>query len=120
MDALGKPVILVVDPEGDATETFEQLTARYSRDYMIVVDRDIESAGQRLRAIGQSGDELALILADRASNGAKLLDEARTVHPHARRGLLLNWNESRFHREELAVASARRQMEGFVTKPSGA
>ncbi len=62
---------------------------------------------------------MALILADRASNGAALLDEARALHPHARRGLLLNWNESRTHREEVAVAFAHRQAECFVTKPSG-
>jgi thioredoxin reductase (NADPH) len=41
------------------------------------------------------------------------------VHPHARRGLLLNWNESRLYREEIAAAFAQRQAEGFVTKPSG-
>ena len=41
------------------------------------------------------------------------------MHPHARRGLLLNWNESRSHREEIAAAFAQRQAEGFVTKPSG-
>ena len=41
------------------------------------------------------------------------------MHPHARRGLLLNWNESRSYREEIAAAFAQRQAEGFVTKPSG-
>ena len=49
-----------------------------------------------------------------------LLDEARTVHPQARRGLLLNWNESRSYREEIAAVFAQRQVECFVTKPSGA
>ena len=41
------------------------------------------------------------------------------MHPHARRGLLLNWNESRSYREEIAAAFAQRQAECFVTKPSG-
>jgi thioredoxin reductase (NADPH) len=72
-----------------------------------------------MRALAESACDVALILADRASNGAMLLDEARTVHPNARRGLLLNWNESRSYREEIAVAFAQRQVECFVTKPSG-
>ena len=72
-----------------------------------------------MRVLAETGNAVALILADRASNGAALLDDARKLHPHARRGLLLNWNESRSHREEIAAAFAHRQAECFVTKPSG-
>jgi thioredoxin reductase (NADPH) len=120
MSPSNRPVILLVDPEGDASATVEQLLARYSHDYTIVVDPDVVSSSQRIRALSEAATDVALILADRASNGAMLLDEARRVHPHARRGLLLNWNESRSHREEIAAAFAQRQAEGFVTKPSGA
>jgi thioredoxin reductase (NADPH) len=119
MNPAPKPVILVVDPDAGASGTFVELVARYSRDYTIVVERDVVSAGQRMRALAESSSDVALILADRASNGVVLLDEARVVHPHARRGLLLDWNESRSHREEIAVAFAQRHAEGFVTKPSG-
>jgi thioredoxin reductase (NADPH) len=114
-----KPVILVVEPDADASDTVEQLMARYSHHYTIVVDPDVVTASRRLRTLAEPATDIALILADRASNGAVLLDEAREAHPHARRGLLLNWNESRSHREEIAVAFAKRQAEGFVTKPSG-
>jgi thioredoxin reductase (NADPH) len=114
-----KPIILIVDPEADASRTVEQLIARYSRDYTIAVDSDVVTACQRLRALAKTGTSVALILADRASNGAALLDDARSLHPHARRGLLLNWNESRSFREEIAVAFAQRRAECFVTKPSG-
>ena len=113
-----KPVILIVDPEVDASSAVEELVARYSRDYTIVSAADVGAASQRLRTLAETASDVALILADRASNGAVLLDEARTLHPHARRGLLLNWNESRSYREEIAVAFARRQAECFVTKPS--
>jgi thioredoxin reductase (NADPH) len=114
-----KPVIFIVDPAADASDTVEQLVARYSHDYTIVASPDAVSASQRLRTFAESAADVALILADRASNGAVLLDEARTAYPHARRGLLLNWNESRVHREEIAAAFAQRQAECFVTKPSG-
>jgi thioredoxin reductase (NADPH) len=113
------PVIFIVDPAADASDTVEQLVARYSHDYTIVAKPDAVSASQRLREFAQSANDVALVLADRASNGAMLLDEVRTVHPHARRGLLLNWNESRVYREEIAAAFAQRQAECFVTKPSG-
>jgi thioredoxin reductase (NADPH) len=114
-----KPVIFIVDPAADASDTVEQLLARYSHDYTIVASPDAVSASQRMRGLAESAADVALILADRASNGAVLLDEARTVYPHARRGLLLNWNESRIYREEIAAAFAQRQAECFVTKPSG-
>jgi thioredoxin reductase (NADPH) len=119
VNALTKPVILVVDPEADTSATVEQLTLRYSHDYTIVVEPDVVSAGQRMKVLDESASDVALILADRAANGAMLLDEARTVHPHARRALLLNWNESRSYREEIAAAFACRRAEGFVTRPSG-
>ena len=119
MNPSTKPVILVVDPEADASNTVEQLMVRYSHDYTIVVDPDVVSASQRMRALAESASDVALILADRAANGAVLLGEARTVHPHARRALLLNWNESRSYREEIAAAFAQRRAEGFVTRPSG-
>ncbi|MGH9135060.1 MAG: FAD-dependent oxidoreductase [Ilumatobacteraceae bacterium] len=120
MSPSNRPAILLVDPEGDASATVEQLLARYSHDYTIVVDPDVVSGSQRLRALSEAATDVALILADRASNGAILLDEARGLHPYARRGLLLNWNEIRSHREDVAAAFVKRQAEGFVTKPSGA
>ncbi len=115
-----KPVIVVMAPDAAASDTVEQLVARYSSDYTIVADSDVVSASQRLRALAESDSQVALILADRASNGAMLLEAAQTMHPHARRGLLLNWNESRMYREEIAAAFAQRRAECFVTKPSGA
>jgi len=113
-----KPVILVVDPQADASDTVAHLRVRYAQDYTVVSDADIASASRTMTALASRGERVALVLADRASNGAALLDEARVVHPQARRGLLLNWNEHRTHREEIAVAFAQRQAEGFVTKPS--
>ena len=114
-----KPVILIVDPEADASRSVEQLVDRYARDYTIVVDPDVAAACRRMRTLADTAHDVALILADRASSGVALLDEARTLHPRARRGLLLNWNENRAYREEIAAAFACRQAECFVTKPSG-
>src|SRR5437764_551871 len=114
-----KPVILIIDPEAAASDTFTELVSRYSHDYTVLADPDVVSAGRRLRCLAEAASDVALVLADRATNGVVLLDQARSMHPHARRGLLLNWDESRAYREEIAAAFAKRQAEGFVTKPSG-
>jgi len=111
-----KPVIAIVDPETGSSRSVEQVKARYSDDYSIVVDPDIVSAGARLVALAADARDVALILADRASDGAALLDDARGLHPQARRGLLLNWNEHRTYREEIAAAFAQRHAECVVTK----
>ena len=76
MNPATKPIILVVDYDAGASDTVERLVARYSHDYTIVADPDVVSASQRMRALAESASDLALILADRASNGAMLLEEA--------------------------------------------
>ncbi len=119
MEQHDKPVILMVDPVGVASGSASELTERYSRSYTIVVATSAQRATKELRQLAVRERDVALILADRATAGTAVLDAARQLHPHARRGLLLDWNESRTHREEIAVAFAHRQAECFVTKPVG-
>lgn len=116
---LKKPVILIIDPEGSASATAVKLMEGYARSYTVAVSAKAKKALEELRGLAHDGRDVALILADRASCGAGVLDSVRTLHPHARRGLLLGWNESRAHREEIAAAFARRDAECFVTKPGG-
>ena len=114
-----KPVILMVDPVGVDSGTASELTERYSRSYTILVATSAQRATKELRQLAVREHDVALILADRVTAGTAVLDAARQLHPHARRGLLLDWNESRTHREEIAAAFAHRQAECFVTKPAG-
>jgi thioredoxin reductase (NADPH) len=58
-----------------------------------------------------------LVLVERGVEATVALGAVRKLHRHARRGLLLDWNESRANREEIAAAFARREAECFVTKP---
>ena len=67
----GKPIILIVDPEVDASRTVEELVARYSRDYTIVSAPDVVAASQRMRTLAETADDVALILADRAIEGSR-------------------------------------------------
>jgi thioredoxin reductase (NADPH) len=115
-----KPVILVIDPEGGDAPTGRELAARYSGDYTIVVTTESGGALDHLRGLADRSDDLALFLADRqVAAESAVLDIARSRHPHARRGLLLAWNEHRTHREQIAAAFAQRQAECVVTRPTG-
>jgi thioredoxin reductase (NADPH) len=111
-----RPVIVVFDPDAPGSLLVQELEARYGGSYAITVATTAEGA---MAALDRSRAPVALILAGRACGGAALLDAARDLHPQARRGLLLNWNESRTHREEIAACFAHRQAECFVTKPAG-
>ena len=112
-----RPVLVVVDPSGGGGATARELDARYGLSYTVMAYSRVDEALLALRDLADRGVEVALVLADRACGGAAVLDAARPLHPHARRGLLLGWNESRSHREEVAVAFAQRQAECFVTRP---
>ena len=114
-----KPVILIVDPAGADSATAAELAERYARSYAIAVTASARQATDELDRLAAERHDVALILADRATAGTAVLDAARQLHPHARRGLLLDWNERRTHREEIAAAFAHRQAECFVAKPEG-
>jgi len=113
------PVLVVVDPDGEKAVTVRELRERYGSTYRIVVHASAEDALGTLRDLSDHQPEVAVILADLAIGGADVLEGARGLHPHARRSLLLNWNENRSRREEVAAAFARRSAEGYVIKPDG-
>ena len=107
-----------MDPAGDGAETTVQLSERYGHSYTIATAPTTSGAVDSLRQFAEQRRAVALVLAHRTS-ATTVLDHVRDKHPRARRGLLLEWNESRSHREEIAVAFAHRRAECFVTKPSG-
>ncbi len=116
---LNKPVILVNDPDGGDAPAGRELVARYSRDYTIVVTTESRVALDHLRTLADDAADLALVLTDRRVEGSnELLDAARSHHAHARRGLLLAWNENRAQREAIAAAFAQRRAECVVMRPA--
>jgi thioredoxin reductase (NADPH) len=114
-----KPIILVVDGEGPSSVTAAALQDRYGRSYEITVVETTAIARSVLDHAANGGVEVALVLAQRLADVDDVLDAARRVHPHARRGFLLQWHEIRAEREDIAAAFVRRQVECFVTKPAG-
>jgi hypothetical protein len=63
------------------------------RPWFLAVDHDDETRGLLAEArthLCDLGDvDVALVLADRAGDGARLLTTSRSLHPHAKRVLLI-------------------------------
>jgi thioredoxin reductase (NADPH) len=88
-----RPVLLVVDEHRDAREAVEnQLLQRYARDYRVESLSDPDRALRTLTDLADAGEEVALVLVGKSladATGVELLDRARQVHPHAKRGLVV-------------------------------
>ena len=68
--ATTNPVILIVRPGRPTPAAHRRTTGcPFSRDYTVTVDPDVVTASRRMRALAETGHSVALILADRASNG---------------------------------------------------
>jgi len=91
------PVILAIDKDPDGLASLErELQDRYARHYQIVCLRSADEGRARLERLAAAGEEVALVLAAQwleGTTGSKLLDEVRRLHPHARRGLLIDFGE---------------------------
>jgi thioredoxin reductase (NADPH) len=87
------PVLLVIDGDPDVLEDVgSQLTQRYGHDYRVQRAGDPEQALGALAQLADGGDELALVLAAKSladAAGGELLERARQLHPHAKRGLMV-------------------------------
>jgi thioredoxin reductase (NADPH) len=91
--AMPLPVLLVIDDDQDALGRVEaQLVRRYGNEYRVERASDPEQALGALAELADAGDELALVLAAKSlsdATGGGLLDLARRLHPHAKRGLMV-------------------------------
>src|SRR4051812_37914446 len=92
------PIVLAVHDDRDALAEVEQaLLERYAKHYRIVCTPSAEAAGTVLAEASDAGHEVALVLAAQwlpgASTGSALLDEVWSIHPRARRALLIEWGD---------------------------
>jgi thioredoxin reductase (NADPH) len=93
----------------------EELESRYSRHYDVVVVTSNDDACRHLDAA--DAGSVALVLADR-ERSMSVLEATPARHPHAKRALLLRWNEQRSAREEVVGALSRGEADYFVTTPT--
>lgn len=94
---MADPLLIAVDDHPKTLADLErELTDRYGRHYEIACFARPSDACARLEQLAGIDDAVALVLAGQrldGMTGSALLDEARRLHPHSRRGLLVAWGE---------------------------
>jgi thioredoxin reductase (NADPH) len=92
---MGRPLILAVDADRAVLNRIEgELGRRYGADFRIRGERTSAAALAELESAQQYGEPVAAVLAADAlpdRPGAELLAQVRSMHPDARRALLVDW-----------------------------
>jgi thioredoxin reductase (NADPH) len=118
------PVLFAIDEDERSLRAVErELVDRYSRSYRVICVFSQEEAMAELRALAESGEDVALVLAAHhlgQTTGGELLGKVRDLHAHAQRGLLIEWGSWGDGKTagEIFEAMARRQIEYYVIRPS--
>jgi thioredoxin reductase (NADPH) len=118
-----RPVILAVDNDAEAISRItEQLERRYAHDYRVLCGSSTEEALSELEELRGAGDRVALVLAARGESGLRgeeLLERVNDLHPHAKRGLLIEfgaWGDEETA-DVIRRAMARGHIDYYVLKP---
>jgi thioredoxin reductase (NADPH) len=89
-----RPLIFAVDEDGAAITRITGELQRYERDYRVVCGPSADAALSQLERIRGEGGHVAMVLVSRGSGplkGEDLLARVHELHPHAKRGLLIEW-----------------------------
>jgi thioredoxin reductase (NADPH) len=120
------PVLLAVDDDPDALAMVEgELRERYSRDYTVLCERSCHSALETLEGLRDDGEPVALVLSGQwlstGMTGGELLGRVHQLHPHAKRGLLIEWGGwgDAPTGEAIHEAMAQGRIDYYVLRPAG-
>jgi thioredoxin reductase (NADPH) len=118
------PVLVAVDEDAGALRDVErELRDRYARHYRVICMQSPREVLARLEELAAEGEQVALVLAGQrlsGMTGGELLDQARHLHPHAKRGLLMAWDSvgDRATGEAIFDSIARGWIDHYVLRPS--
>jgi thioredoxin reductase (NADPH) len=116
---MGRPVVLAVADDPAALRPVErELCNRYHADYDLHFAGSAEDALAVLTAIRETGGDVALVLAGqrmRDMSGIDFLARVRTLHPEAKRSLLIGWGDQAS--APVLRASALRQIDDWIAQP---
>jgi thioredoxin reductase (NADPH) len=120
------PVILAIDrDEMSLRDIDRELSDRYERSYRIVCLGSASEAETELTRLADADEEVALVLAGESlggTPGSELLAGSRKHHPHAQRGLLIDyatWGQGPTG-EAIFRAMARREIDYYLIRPTRA
>src|SRR5690348_1691823 len=92
---MARPLLLAVDADPESLSRLENhLQRRFGADYRVRGELSSEAALALVQGSADRGDPVALVAADQwlpGMAGAELLGRVRTLHPDARRALLVPW-----------------------------
>ena len=115
-----QPIFFIVDEDPAAVEALAgDLERRFRADYRVVGETSAAAALERLAELGAAGEQVALIIcyeSMRAMPGSEFLARSRTVHPGAKRILLIDHGDQRML-EVIARGMALGHIEYYLTKP---
>jgi thioredoxin reductase (NADPH) len=117
-----RPIILAVDPDREGLSRISAHLDRYARDYRIACRPSTEEALAELERMRDEGENVALVLAARGESGLRgegLLERMTDLHPHAKRGLLIEfggWGDEETA-EAIRRAMAYNHIDYYVLKP---
>jgi thioredoxin reductase (NADPH) len=121
---MAEPVLIAVDQDtGCLADLDRELRDRYGRDYRVACYERPLDACAHLQELATNGEAVALVLAAQrldGMTGSALLDEARRLHPHSRRGLLVAWGEWGDPEvgEAIFDSIARGRIDYYILRPS--
>ena len=119
-EPISQPIFFVVDEDPSAVDALAgDLERRFHADYRVVGETSAPAALERLGALHDAGDQVALIIcyeSMRAMPGSELLARSRSTHPDAKRILLIDHGDPRML-EVIARGMALGHVEHYLTKP---
>ena len=119
-EPVSQPIFFVVDEDPSAVEALAgDLERRFRADYRVMGETSAQAALERLGALRDAGDQVALIIcyeSMRAMPGSELLARSRSAHPDAKRILLIDYGDQRML-EVIAHGMALGHVEYYLTKP---
>ena len=117
---MSQPVFLVVDEDTSAVDILvSDLERRFAADYRVLGESSPQAALDRLSALREAGDQVALIICYepmQAMPGSELLARSRSAYPDAKRILLIDYNDQRMF-DVIAQGMAVGNVEYYLTKP---
>jgi thioredoxin reductase (NADPH) len=119
------PALVAVEEDAGALRDVErELRDRYARHYRVMCIGSSHEALACLEELAAAGEVVALVLAGQwlsGMTGSELLDEARHLHPQAKRALLIAWGGwgERATGEAIFDSIAHGRIDHYVIRPSG-